>query len=135
MFVSWRSNRFLAGPCRASGGARNILRRARQGLFKKCDLLSNMAFRHHFGRNLAMSTGRHSFKHKDAARLIRAVEAAGKTITGVTLKDGAVTVAVDAAQPAIDNTNANSWDEVLSNAPNRFAVSSACSLSSRGIPA
>ena len=44
---------------------------------------------------LAMSTGRHSFKHNDAARLIRAVEAAGKTVTGVILKDGAVTVLVD----------------------------------------
>ena len=42
----------------------------------------------------SMSTGRHSFKHNDAARLIRAVEAAGKKITGITLKHGAVTVLV-----------------------------------------
>ena len=43
-----------------------------------------------------MSTGRHSFKHNDAKRLIRAAEAAGKTVTGVALnKDGVVTVLVD----------------------------------------
>jgi hypothetical protein len=76
-----------------------------------------MAFGKHFGQNLAMSTGRHSFKLNDTTRLLRAVEAAGKTIKSVTLNNGAVTVAVDAAQPAIDNINENSWDEVLPNAP------------------
>jgi hypothetical protein len=61
-----------------------------------------------------MSTGRHSFKHNDAARLIRAVEAAGKKITGVTLRDGAVTVLVEGVQPAAGNDK-NPWDEVLKN--------------------
>jgi hypothetical protein len=63
-----------------------------------------------------MSTGRHSFKHNDVARLIRAVEAAGKTVTGLTLKDGAVTMLVDGAQPAAgDNDKLNPWDKVLQN--------------------
>ena len=63
-----------------------------------------------------MSTGRHSFKHNDAKRLIRAAEAAGKTVTGVILKDGAVTVLVDGAQPAAgDNDKVNPWDKVLQN--------------------
>lgn len=60
-----------------------------------------------------MSTGRHSFKHNDVARLIRAVEAAGKTVTSVTLKDGVVTALVD--EPAGSNAAAappNEWDEV-----------------------
>ena len=59
---------------------------------------------------LAMSTGRHSFKHNDAARLIRAVEAAGKTVTGVTLRNGEVTVLVDGAQPAAGDSR-NEWDD------------------------
>ena len=63
-----------------------------------------------------MSTGRHSFKHNDAARLIRAVEAAGKKITSVTLEDGKVTVLVDGAPPAAgDNGKVNPWDKVLQN--------------------
>jgi len=45
-----------------------------------------------------MSTGRHSFKHNDAARLIRAIEAAGKTIKSVTLNEGKVTVTVGQQQ-------------------------------------
>jgi hypothetical protein len=60
---------------------------------------------------LAMSTGRHSFKHNDAVRLIRVVEAAGKKITALTLQNGVVTVLVDGAHP--DKANANPWDEVL----------------------
>jgi hypothetical protein len=59
-----------------------------------------------------MSTGRHSFKHNDAARLIRAIEAAGKRICGVTLQDGAVTVLVSDG-PTADAGTANPWDEVL----------------------
>jgi hypothetical protein len=43
-----------------------------------------------------MSTGRHSFKHNDAARLIRATEAAGLKVKGVTLDGGKVTVLIDA---------------------------------------
>jgi hypothetical protein len=35
-----------------------------------------------------MSTGRHSFRHTEAARLIRATEAAGLKVAGVTIKDG-----------------------------------------------
>jgi hypothetical protein len=63
-----------------------------------------------------MGTGRHSFKHSDAARLIRAVEAAGKKITGVTLNNGVVTALVDCEQPAATGSNnANPWDEVLQN--------------------
>jgi hypothetical protein len=63
-----------------------------------------------------MSTGRHSFKHNDAARLIRAIEAAGKTVTGVVLKDGVVTVQVDGAQPAAgENDKVNPWDKILQN--------------------
>jgi hypothetical protein len=43
----------------------------------------------------AMSTGRHSFKHNDAARLIRATEAAGLKVKGVTLDGSKLTVLVD----------------------------------------
>jgi hypothetical protein len=57
-----------------------------------------------------VSTGRHAFKHNDAARLIRATAAAGFKVTGVTLKDGAVTVLVESAQPAPAETN--EWDEI-----------------------
>jgi hypothetical protein len=60
-----------------------------------------------------MSTGRHSFKHNDAARLIRATAAAGMKVKGVTLEHGKVTVLVDNGdQPAVNGDN-NPWDEVL----------------------
>jgi hypothetical protein len=50
-----------------------------------------------------MSTGRHAFRHNDAARLLRATAAAGLKVTGVTLDAGKVTVLVeDAAQTAIN---------------------------------
>jgi hypothetical protein len=42
-----------------------------------------------------MPSGRTSFKHNDAARLIRATKAAGCAVKGVTLKDGVVTVLVE----------------------------------------
>ena len=71
-----------------------------------------------------MSTGRHAFKHNDCARLIRAVEAAGKTIRSITLNNGSVTVAIEAAQPAIDNTTANPWDEVLKDGADKDQVRS-----------
>jgi hypothetical protein len=60
---------------------------------------------------LAMSTGRHSFKHNDAARLIRASEAAGLKVKAVTLDGNRVTVLVDDGNASTDNTT-NPWDEV-----------------------
>ena len=70
---------------------------SRKGWFSLCHGNGNMGGQEPLAiPYLAMSTGRHSFKHNDAKRLIRAAEAAGKTVTGVTLnKDGAVTVLVD----------------------------------------
>ena len=58
-----------------------------------------------------MSTGRHSFKHNDAARLIRATAAAGMKVKGVTLDGSKVTVLVDGAEPPV---NGNTTDEVES---------------------
>jgi hypothetical protein len=63
-----------------------------------------------------VSTGRHSFKHNDAARLIRAVEAAGKKVKGVTLSGKTVTVLVD---DEIRGGAANPWDEVLTDDPDK----------------
>lgn len=63
-----------------------------------------------------MSTGRHSFKFTDLTRAVRALEGAGKKITGVTLKNGMVTVLVDGAQPAAGE-NQNEWDEDDGKAP------------------
>jgi hypothetical protein len=69
---------------------------SREGWFSLCYGNGNMGGQEPLAiPYLAMSTGRHSFKHNDAARLIRAVEAAGKKITGVTLRNGEVTVLVD----------------------------------------
>jgi hypothetical protein len=64
-----------------------------------------------------VSTGRHSFKLNDTARLIRATRAAGLKVKGVTLKGDTVTILVDGAQDAVgsDKANANPWDEVLEN--------------------
>jgi hypothetical protein len=64
-----------------------------------------------FGTFSAVSTGRHSFKHNDAARLIRATEAAGLKVKGVTLDGGKVTVQVVDGSASTDNTT-NPWDEV-----------------------
>ena len=61
----------------------------------------------------AVSTGRHSFKLNDTARLIRATRAAGLKVKGVTLKDGAVTILVDGVQDVTGSGKANPWDEVL----------------------
>ena len=47
-----------------------------------------------------MSTGRHSFKHSDAARLIRAAEAAGKKVKGMSLEGKRVTLQFDDETPA-----------------------------------
>jgi hypothetical protein len=62
-----------------------------------------------------MSAGRHSFKRNDAARLIRVAEAAGLKITGLTLRDGTVTVLVDQPPEPAESNNVNPWDEVLTN--------------------
>jgi hypothetical protein len=63
-----------------------------------------------------MSTGRHAFKHNDCARLIRAVEAAGKKVKGVTLSGKTVTVLVD---DGIASSAANPWDQVLTDDPHK----------------
>jgi hypothetical protein len=52
-----------------------------------------------------MSSGKHSFRHTDAARLIRATTAAGLKVTQVVLKDGAVRLDVD-RMAAIDDGDA-----------------------------
>jgi hypothetical protein len=62
-----------------------------------------------------MPTGRHSFKHNDAARLIRAAMAAGLAVKGVRLKDGAVTVLIE-DDPA-QGDEPNDWAGVLKDAP------------------
>jgi hypothetical protein len=63
-----------------------------------------------------MSKGFHSFRHNDAARLIRATEAAGKKVKGVTLKDGVVRIEVDDAA-AGEATKANPLDRVRPSSP------------------
>jgi hypothetical protein len=63
-----------------------------------------------------MPTGRHSFKHNDAARLIRATKAAGLTVKGVTLDKGKVTLLVDEAAPADEAAKPNPLDRVLDHA-------------------
>jgi hypothetical protein len=60
-----------------------------------------------------VSTGRHSFKLNDTARLIRATVAAGLKVKGVTLNGSTVTILVDGAQDALGGDKANPWDEVL----------------------
>jgi hypothetical protein len=62
-----------------------------------------------FGTFSAVSTGRHSFKHNDAARLIRATEA-GLKVKGVTLDGGKITVLIDDGY--LSANAANPWDEV-----------------------
>ena len=60
-----------------------------------------------------VSTGRHSFKLNDTARLIRATVAAGLKVKGVKLNGSTVTILVDGAQDAAGSDKANPWDEVL----------------------
>ena len=66
-----------------------------------------------------MSAGKHTFKHTDAARLIRATEAAGLKVKGVTLKDGTVRVEVDGETAAGAGAKANPLDRVLKHAQNQ----------------
>jgi hypothetical protein len=68
--------------------------------------------------NQIMSSGRHSFKHNDAARLIRATAAAGFKVKGVALDAGKVTILVDDSAAKADDSNhkSNPWNEVLENA-------------------
>jgi hypothetical protein len=65
-----------------------------------------------------MSTGKHTFKHTDAARLMRATKAAGLKVKGVTLDKGKVTVMVDDA-PATSNDEPNPLDRVLNHDQNK----------------
>jgi hypothetical protein len=64
-----------------------------------------------------MSKGNHSFRHNDAARLIRATKAAGLKVKGVTLRDGKPYVETDdqAAADASEAAKANPVDQVLKN--------------------
>jgi hypothetical protein len=48
-----------------------------------------------------MSAGRYSFKMRDTARLVRAVEAAGKKIRGVSLTGSTVTVLIDDGEGSV----------------------------------
>jgi len=67
-----------------------------------------------------MSSGPYSFKHRDAARLIRATTAAGLTVKGVSLDGGKVTLLVgDVAQRANTDNESNPWDEVSDGATNK----------------
>jgi hypothetical protein len=59
-----------------------------------------------------MSAGRHSFKHNDAARLIRATTAAGLKVKSVTLEKGKVRLETDDAGANREpETDTNEWDE------------------------
>jgi hypothetical protein len=57
-----------------------------------------------------MSTSRHSFKHNDAARLIRAAEAAGKKVKGMSLEGKRVTLQFDDDTKA--KAEANDWADL-----------------------
>ena len=63
-----------------------------------------------------MATGRHSFKHNDMARAIRATKAAGLTIKEVTLDKGKITLLVDEKAPAdivtSKPTGEGEWDNI-----------------------
>ena len=63
-----------------------------------------------------MTAKRHSFKHNDAARLIRATKAAGCNIKGVTLRDGTVRVEVDDNASTAPAADTNPLDRVLDHA-------------------
>jgi hypothetical protein len=52
-----------------------------------------------------MSTGRHTFKHTEATRLIRATEAAGLKVKGVTIKDGKPYCVIEHDAPDTDANN------------------------------
>jgi hypothetical protein len=62
-----------------------------------------------------MSTGKHTFRHSDAARLIRAAQAAGLTVRGVTLDGHKVTLEVDGGTAT--GSALNPWDGVLTDDP------------------
>jgi hypothetical protein len=68
-----------------------------------------------------VSTGKHSFRGTDAARLIRATTAAGLNIKGVTLDKGTVRLDVESAPGA--DAGKNPWDEVLQNAQDKERAS------------
>jgi hypothetical protein len=84
-----------------------------------------MSAERHFGVAISfwavsMSSGPHSFKHRDAARLIRATTPAGLTVKGVSLDGGKITLMVgDATQRANTDDECNPWDEVSSEAPDK----------------
>jgi hypothetical protein len=61
-----------------------------------------------------MSTGRHAFKHNDAARLIRAAKAAGLKVASVELVGDKVRVLVGEAPPESKSEQPpNSWDKII----------------------
>jgi hypothetical protein len=62
-------------------------------------------------RLISMSAGKHTFKHSDTARLIRATLAAGLKPKGVTLRDGKPYVEIDDGAKA--DSGKNPWDKVL----------------------
>jgi hypothetical protein len=68
---------------------------------------------------ILMSSGKHTFKHTDATRLIRATIAAGLKVRHVMLQDGAIRVEFDdgSAAPA----EPNDWAGVLEDAEERSA--------------
>jgi hypothetical protein len=57
---------------------------------------------------LLMSLGRHAFKLNDAARLVRALKAAGLSISRVELDNGKVIAVTDNAATPVEQ---NEWDE------------------------
>jgi hypothetical protein len=59
-----------------------------------------------------MSTGRHSFKHNDAARLIRATTAAGLKVKAVTMRDGKPYVEIVDEATAKANAEPNDWADL-----------------------
>jgi len=61
-----------------------------------------------------MSTGKFTFKHTDAKRLIRAAKDEGLKVTGLTVdRDGNIRVETDSSVSAGDAAQPNPWDEVL----------------------
>jgi hypothetical protein len=60
-----------------------------------------------------MSTGRHSFRHNDLARALRATKAAGLKVKGVTLRDGKPYVEIDDAPAAtpVPRDPPNPWEK------------------------
>ena len=70
-----------------------------------------------------MPSGRTSFKHNDAARLIRATKAAGCAVKGVTLKNGVVTVLVEEGATGAERAEPNDWAGVLKDASDEVGTS------------